>query len=128
MRAQDLAATFEVSTRTIYRDITALYESGIPIVSLPGEGYELMEGFYLPPLVFTDNEAIALFLGAQLLRQQAHGALVGDAEQALTKLSVALPKERRQRVQALTDIIRFITPKERFNLDDPQLVSLQHAI
>jgi predicted DNA-binding transcriptional regulator YafY len=128
VRAQDLAATFEVSKRTIYRDITALYESGIPIISLPGEGYELMEGFYLPPLVFTDHEASALFLGAQLLRQQASGALVADAEHALTKLSVALPTERRRRVQALTNIIGFITPRERFNLDDPQLVSLQHAI
>ena len=46
IRAQDLAKTFEVSRRTIYRDIAALSEMGVPIVSLPGEGYELMEGFY----------------------------------------------------------------------------------
>jgi predicted DNA-binding transcriptional regulator YafY len=75
VRAQDLAERFEVSKRTIYRDITALSEMGVPIVSLPGEGYELMEGFYLPSLIFTDDEAIALFLGARLLIQQAAGAL-----------------------------------------------------
>ena len=49
LRAKDLAESFEVSERTIYRDIAALGESGVPVVSLPGEDYELMEGFYLPP-------------------------------------------------------------------------------
>jgi len=43
LRAQDLANTFEVSRRTIYRDITALSEMGVPVIALPGEGYELME-------------------------------------------------------------------------------------
>lgn len=127
-RAQDLAKKFEVSKRTIYRDITALSEMGVPIVSLPGEGYELMEGFYLPPLVFTDDEAIALFLGARLLGQQATGALTLKAEQALAKIAAALPKETRQRVESLTRIIGFITPQDRFNLDEPRLVTLQHAI
>ncbi|GAB4417614.1 MAG: YafY family protein [Anaerolineae bacterium] len=128
VRAQDLAERFEVSKRTIYRDITALSEMGVPIVSLPGEGYELMEGFYLPPLIFTDDEAMALFLGAKLLIQQAAGALTLKAEQALAKLAVALPQETRQRVEALTGIIGFITLPDRFNLDEPQLITLQQAI
>lgn len=128
LRAQDLAAEFEVSKRTIYRDITALSEMGVPIVSLPGEGYELVEGFFLPPLLFTDKEATALFLGARLLLQQATGELVSDAERALTKLAVALPEKTRQQVESLTKIISFIAPQERFNLDEPQLVALQQAI
>jgi predicted DNA-binding transcriptional regulator YafY len=128
VRAQDLAQKFEVSKRTIYRDITALSEMGVPLVSLPGEGYELIEGFYLPPLIFTDDEAMALFLGARLLIQQAAGALTLKAEQALAKLAVALPKETRQRVESLTGIISFITPQDRFNLDEPQLMTLQQAI
>lgn len=128
VRAQDLAERFEVSKRTVYRDITALSEMGVPIVSLPGEGYELMEGFYLPPLIFTDDEAMALFLGAKLLIQQAAGALTLKAEQALAKLAVALPQETRQRVEALTGIIGFITLPDRFNLDEPQLITLQQAI
>lgn len=128
VRAQDLAAKFEVSKRTIYRDITALSEMGVPIVSLPGEGYELIEGYYLPPLIFTDNEAIALFLGARLLIQQAAGALTSNAEDALSKISVALPKTTRQRVESLTNIIGFIAPQERFNLDEPKLMTLQQAI
>ena len=128
IRAQDLAEKFEISKRTVYRDITALSEMGVPVVSLPGEGYELMEGFYLPPLIFTDDEAMALFLGAKLLIQQAAGTLTLKAEQALAKLAVALPKETRQRVESLTGIIGFITPQDRFNLDEPQLITMQQAI
>ena len=63
LRAEDLAGHFEVSRRTISRDMAALAEMGVPLVSLPGEGYELMPGYYLPPLVFDEDEAAALFLG-----------------------------------------------------------------
>lgn len=128
VRAQDLAAKFEVSKRTIYRDIAALNQSGVPIVSLPGEGYTLVEGFYLPPLVFTPEEASTLFLGAQMLVQQAAGNIIPDAERALDKIAVALPVATRQQVEQLTKIIQFITPEARFNLDDPSLLTLQRAI
>jgi len=128
IRAQDLAKTFEVSRRTIYRDIAALSEMGVPIVSLPGEGYELMEGFYLPPLIFTPVEASALFLGAQMLAGQAAGHLPENAECALTKIATVLPQATRQQVERLNEIIHFILPQARFNLDDPRLVTLQQAI
>jgi predicted DNA-binding transcriptional regulator YafY len=87
-----------------------------------------MEGFYLPPLIFSDAEAMALFLGARLLIQQAAGAFTTRAEQALAKIMVVLPKKTRHQVEALTGIIEFITPKDRFNLDEPQLITLQQAI
>ena len=50
LRAEDLAETFEVSVRTIYRDVEALCETGVPVVATPGKGYRLMEGYFLPPL------------------------------------------------------------------------------
>ena len=43
-RAEDLAATFEISKRTVYRDVQALCEAGVPVVALPGQGYALMDG------------------------------------------------------------------------------------
>lgn len=128
IRSQDLADKFHVSKRTIYRDILALSESGVPVVSLPGEGYELMEGYYLPPLNFTDTEATALILGTQLLKQQAAGTVTIGAEQALEKIAAALPPNVRERVEALTNIIGFFAGRDRFNLDDPRLMTLQKAI
>lgn len=126
--AQALANTFEISQRTVYRDIAALSEMGVPIVALPGEGYELMEGFYLPPLLFTPAEATALFLGGKMLIQHAAGSVVGQAQQALAKIEVALPLPTRQQALNLTRIIEFISPRELINLDDKHLLLLQQAI
>src|SRR5215475_1446884 len=68
-RAEDLAATFETSKRTIYRDIQALGEAGVPVVSIPGLGYSLMKGYFLPPLSFSTDEATMLILGSDLMAQ-----------------------------------------------------------
>ena len=59
LRAQDLASTFEISKRTVYRDIQSLAEIGVPVVSIPGQGYSLVEGYFLPPVRFTPDEATA---------------------------------------------------------------------
>lgn len=128
VRAQDLADEFEVSLRTIYRDVAALYELGVPVVPLPGEGYELMEGYYLPPLVFTPDEAQALFLGARMLAMQASGKLPDQAEKALTKINAVLPHATRQHIERISQVIEFTLPAARFDLDDPRLVTLQQAI
>lgn len=128
LRAEDLARRFEVSTRTIYRDMAALGELGIPLVTLPAQGYQLMEGYFLPPLVFTPAEASALFLGARMLSLQAAGQLPLDAGTALDKLANALPENSRRHVEELTRLVQFVVPSERFNLDDERLQLLQQAI
>ena len=68
-RAEDLAATFETSKRTIYRDIQALGEAGVPLISVPGRGYALMKGYFLPPLSFNSEEATMLLLGSGMMAQ-----------------------------------------------------------
>ncbi|MCP4139799.1 MAG: YafY family transcriptional regulator [Chloroflexi bacterium] len=128
IRAKDLAEKFEVSKRTIYRDLAALNQSGVPLYAQPGDGYTLIEGFYLPPLVFTPKEASALFLGTQMLIRQADGLLISNAKRALEKIQVSLPPETLQTVKQLSEIIDFITPQATFNLDDARLVTLQQAI
>jgi predicted DNA-binding transcriptional regulator YafY len=128
VRALDLARHFEVSERTIYRDIAALHELGVPIISLPNTGYELPEGFALPPLFFTAGEAGALALAVQLLLAQTTGATSADAERALAKISATLPPEMRQRVDQLSAIVRFFASDRPFALDDPALALLQRAI
>jgi predicted DNA-binding transcriptional regulator YafY len=128
VRAQDLADQFEISKRTVYRDMSALNQMGVPISALPGEGFELVEGYYIPPLMFNENEAIALLLGSRLLTQQTAGSITPGAESALAKIKVALPEQVRGRAEALTNIIGFVTPKAKFNLDDPQLLLIQKGI
>src|SRR3954466_7431 len=68
LRAEDLAGTVEGSVRTIYRDVEALCETGVPVVATPGKGYRLLEGYFLPPLTFTADEAALLALRGEVGR------------------------------------------------------------
>jgi len=99
LRAEDLASTFEVSVRTIYRDVDALSETGVPVVATPGKGYRLMEGYFLPPLTFTADEAALLALGGELVRDRMDPLLRQAADEALRKLASVLPPERRAEVE-----------------------------
>ena len=107
IRAEDLAATFEVSKRTIYRDMLALSESGVPIVSIPGQGYSLIEGYFLPPLTFTTDEAIMLLLGADFVAQQFDAQYREAAQSASDKITVVLPEHLRRETDYLQNNIRF---------------------
>lgn len=69
VKAQQISERFEISIRTVYRDIRALEESGIPIIGNPGIGYSLIEGFKLPPLMFTQSEALAFIIAEKLVHE-----------------------------------------------------------
>lgn len=127
-QAQALAQAFEVSERTIYRDIVALNEAGVPIVSVPGQGYELMGGYYLPPLVFTAAEAAALMLGAHMLRAASADPTTHQVEGAIRKLTVALPSGTREAVERQTNLISFLPARAPFNPAHPHLQMIQTAI
>ncbi|HLZ73256.1 MAG TPA: YafY family protein [Dehalococcoidia bacterium] len=94
-RAEDLARAFEVSVRTVYRDVEALCEAGVPVVATPGKGYRLLDGYFLPPLSFTSTEAALLLLGGEYLRRRLDPELRAEAETALKKLAAVLPAEKR---------------------------------
>src|SRR4051794_35860132 len=98
LRAEDLAATFEISKRTVYRDIMALAESGVPIVSIPGQGYSLVEGYFLPPLTFNTDEAIMLLLGADAAAKHFDAQYRGAAQSARHKIMTVLPEPLRREV------------------------------
>src|SRR5579872_6986506 len=107
-RAQDLATDFEVSIRTIYRDVQALSEAGVPVVSMPGQGYALTEGYFLPPLMFTAMEAGALALGADYVSQALDAPFRAAAESAQAKLSNALTGEARRELHQVQESMHFI--------------------
>lgn len=130
VRAQDLAARFEVSERTVYRDIEALYEVGVPLVGMPGEGYQLMPGYYLPPIMFGEAEAKALFLAVALLTGLTEAGPTQQAAQlALDKIRAVLPKTTLGQVEALQAILAFYhVGRPPLALDNPTFLQLQQAI
>ena len=69
VKAQQISERFEISIRTVYRDIRTLEEAGIPIIGNPGIGYSLAEGFKLPPLMFTQKEALSFLIAEKLVHE-----------------------------------------------------------
>ena len=129
-KAADLAAELGISVRTLHRYFAMLEEMGIPIYSERGPygGFSLVKGYRMPPLVFTPEEAVSVYLGTslveemwgQLYREAAHGALA--------KLDNVLPDEQRQEV-AWARRALFATGMHRADLDDltPSLEKLRRA-
>ena len=101
VRAEDLAAHFEISVRTVYRDIAALGEAGIPITAEPGVGYGLVKGYHLPPVMFSAEEASALFIGGKLVDHLTDASLRKQMESALMKIRSVLPRERQDYLDRL---------------------------
>ncbi len=128
-RAEDLAATFETSKRTIYRDILALCEAGIPVISVPGQGYSLMQGFFLPPIRFTADEAAMLLLGGDVMVQNFDSEYRMAAESASRKIAGVLPESLQDEVEVLRDSIRFIARGALGTADEAErLQQLRRAI
>ncbi len=95
--ARQLAAQFEVSTRTIYRDLQTLSLLGVPVYAERGRngGIRLLEGYFLPPLMFSRGEAITLVLGLALLRNLRAAPFADEAITATQKLLAAVPEPLR---------------------------------
>ncbi len=96
--ARHLATVLEVSERTIYRDISDLAASGVPIEGEAGVGYVLQRGYDLPPLMFTEEEVEALVLGARIIESWADPALAKAAGDVVAKVEAVLPERLREQV------------------------------
>lgn len=88
-----LADELDVSIRTLYRDIATLQAQGAPIEGEAGLGYVLKPGFFLPPLMFGEEEIDAIILGLRFVSQRGDEDLERAAENALAKIEAALPPE-----------------------------------
>ncbi len=102
-RAADLAATFAVSARTIYRDLQALGQAGVPLLATPGHGYALVDGYVLPPLSFSTDEATMLLLGSGYVADCFDAQYRAAAQSAARKLAGVLPERQRADVRALRE-------------------------
>ena len=122
MSGRELAERLEVDTRTIRRYITMLQDLGIPVEAERGRygAYHLRPGFKLPPLMFTDDEALALTLGLQAARKMGLTLAAPAVDGAIAKIERVLPASLRERVQAVQDTLVFdvaparTTPRKEF--------------
>ncbi|GLV55137.1 transcriptional regulator [Dictyobacter sp. S3.2.2.5] len=116
--ASELARHFEVSTRTIYRDLETLSVSGVPLYAQRGRqgGVRLLPGYFLPPLMFTQSEAIALLLGLTLQKSLRAIPFPAEREMAEKKLLAALPDPLRSVLTKAERLVGFEkTPNDIFH-------------
>ena len=104
----ELAKKFEVSIRTIYRDIRALEAAGVPIVTDEGKGYSLMEGYKLPPVMFTEEEANALITAEKIVSKNKDGSFVKNYTEAISKIKAILRYTDKSKATLLSGRIAYI--------------------
>lgn len=105
VRAQELAERFEVSLRTIYRDIRSLEEAGIPLYGEAGVGYSLTDGYKLPPVMFTRDEAIAFLTAEKLVEKLTDGEISKSYKEALFKIKAILKVPEKDLLQEVEERI-----------------------
>ncbi|MBL1409355.1 helix-turn-helix transcriptional regulator [Sphingobacterium faecale] len=120
IKAQELAERFEVSLRTIYRDIKSLEQAGVPIIGEAGTGYSLIDGYRLPPVVFTKEEAMS-FIGAEKLMEKfTDKKLMSDYKSAMYKIRAVLKHNERDSLSAIENhIIMGKSSYDTFNQSVP---------
>lgn len=105
VKAEELARKFEVSLRTIYRDIRALEAGGMPIGAEAGIGYFLIDGYHLPPIMFTKEEGRSLIMAGKLMEKISDQSVNVPFQAALTKVRAVLDNEKKDELQGLEERI-----------------------
>jgi predicted DNA-binding transcriptional regulator YafY len=108
VKAQEIADRFDISLRTVYRDISTLNESGIPIIGEAGVGYSLAEGYKLPPVMFTMEEATALLTAEKLVEKFTDKKTFETHQSALFKIKAILKNKEKDFIENIGDHIEVV--------------------
>ncbi len=101
IKAQELADRFGVSLRTIYRDIKTLEASGVPVGGEAGVGYSIMEGYRLPPVMFSREEATSFVAAEKLMQHLTDKSLGGSFQSAMFKVKSVLRWSEKEWIDTL---------------------------
>ncbi|MBL4670216.1 MAG: YafY family transcriptional regulator [Flavobacteriales bacterium] len=105
LTATELADKFDVSVRTIYRDIRKLEEAEVPIYTIEGKGYSLVDNYMVAPVQFTEKQANALITAQHLISQSKDASFVNDFNEALTKIKSVFRTSIQEKSELLSDKI-----------------------
>lgn len=108
VKAQEIADRFSISLRTVYRDIKTLDEAGIPILGEAGIGYSIMEGYRLPPIMFTKEEATAFLTAEKLVEKLTDTSTRETYQAAMFKIKSVLRLTERDHLENMEQYIEVI--------------------
>jgi len=125
--ARDIAEKHNVSIRTVYRDIRTLENSGIPIVTEDGKGYSISQGYKLPPVMFTEEEANALITAEHFISKNKDKSLILQYGNAIEKIKSVMRYTQKDKAELLSTRMHIrINPKAEQTSN--YLAQLQSAI
>lgn len=101
VKAQEIADKFNISLRTVYRDVKALEEGGVPVIGEAGSGYTLMEGYRLPPVMFSQEEATALLTASKLVQSKTDAGISRHFQTALDKIRAVLRYPEKDHLEGI---------------------------
>jgi predicted DNA-binding transcriptional regulator YafY len=125
--AEAIAERFAISVRTVYRDIKALVEQGIPVSFEQHRGYFIVQGYFVPPVSFSSEEANALLLMESLVQGFADRSISRHYSSALNKIKAVLRTSQKESLEHLDNNIKLQLPSCFIN-DTDYLSLLQSAI
>ncbi|MEI9920339.1 MAG: YafY family protein [Bacteroidota bacterium] len=133
VKAEEIADRFGMSLRTVYRDVKALMEAGVPIGSEAGKGYFIVDGYHLPPVMFTQDEASSMLLAGKLVDKMADKSVRGAYESAMHKIKSVLNESEKDHLQNLESHIEVFLRsryevKEREGFPDHFMTDIQRAV
>lgn len=108
VKAYQIADKFNISLRTVYRDVHALQEAGVPVIGEAGTGYSLMEGYKLPPVLFTQEEATALLTAAKLMASKTDQQSSNFYSTALDKIRAVLRTSEKDHVEDIDERVAVV--------------------
>lgn len=114
-KVQELADEFGVSKRTILRDLQELSELGVPLYSEvgPNGGYQVVRERVLPPIAFTEEEAVAMFFAVHALRHYSSLPFEAESASALKKFYLHMPRDVQDRIDSMKHRVDFVSPTRR---------------
>ena len=127
VKAQDLANRFSISLRTVYRDVKALEEAGVPIIGEAGTGYRLMEGYKLPPVMFNQDEASALLTAAKLMQSLSDAPSSKHYSTALDKIKAVLRMAEKHHIADIDEHVA-VVPHPAFVYQKPTELHLSKIL
>jgi predicted DNA-binding transcriptional regulator YafY len=108
VKAKEIADRFSISLRTVYRDIKALEESGVPLAGEAGVGYSIMEGYRLPPVMFTREEAIAFLTAEKMVEKLTDPSSVEQYRSAMFKIKSVLRYSEKDLLDDMSTYIEVV--------------------
>jgi len=125
VKAADIAGRFDISLRTVYRDVKTLEEAGVPIIGEAGVGYSIMDGYRLPPVMFTREEATAFLTAEKFIEKLTDTDTIGQYQSAMFKVKAVLRSADKNMLEEIDESIAVLRSRSHKPVEDTDRNALQ---